>query len=161
MGHRTYFEGSVAHAKASSPAEVPSYRFAHQRHAVRLQHLARCYQVSFAHVNCSGWSEGREHARTANQAGSDALAVSTIRLHQLQQAWDGRLRELRRIGVSPSQCWGRKEYMSQSPDVSFGIVQDDGDAAAEPQRDQDVLAKADAEICHSDHQLARLHAARR
>ena len=87
-----------------------------------------------------GGAERREHAGAAGEPRRDPARAWRPLRHQLEQPRHGGLGELGRVAVLPAQRGRRQEDVRQSADLRLGVVQQDGDAAAEPHRDQRVVA---------------------
>jgi hypothetical protein len=154
MGYRAHFHATVPHPKAHRATEISSYRLANQGNAMRAQRLSRRHQVSFAHLHRAGGCQGGEHAGTAGQAGRHSVRTRTLGDHQLEQPGHGGLGELGRVTVAPGGIRRRTQRVREATHPGLGVVQENGHAAAEADRNQDVVGDAGAQVRDPDHELS-------
>jgi len=161
MRHRTDLHPPVADPKPYRSPEVASYGFPYQGNLVGVQHLPCGHQVSLTHLDRSGWRQGREHAGPAGQSGGEASWLGSVGSHELDQPRHRSLRELGWVAAHSAQRGRWKEDVRHASNPSFGIVEQDCDAATEAYGDQGVIGKPATEVRHPDNYLAAAHATRR
>jgi hypothetical protein len=161
MRHRTDLDPAVADSKPHRSAEVASDGFPNEGHLVAVQHLPCGHQVTLAHLNRSRGRQGREHAGPAGQSGGEASWLGSVGSHELDQPRHRSLRELGWVAAHSAQRGRWKEDVRHASNPSFGIVEQDCDAATEAYGDQGVIGKPATEVRHPDNYLAAAHATRR
>jgi hypothetical protein len=159
--YRADFHSTIPDVKPDGAAEVTPNRFADQRNTAGTECLPRGNQVAFSHLHGARRSEAGKHAGAPGQARGDAILPGSCGCHELEQVRHGRLRELRGISVKAGQSRRRQEYVRHPTHLGFCVVQQDRYAAAQPNRDQDIIGRSGPKLGHPDQELAATHAARR
>ena len=154
MRHRAYLYPSIAHPKPHGSAVVATYSFADQRYTVGIQHLPCGHKVALTHLDRSRWRQCCEHACPADQARSDPLRLCSRCSHQLDETGNRSLGELGRVAVQAAQRRSGQENVRQATYPCLGVVENHGDATAEPDRDEGIVCEATAKFGDLHHQFA-------
>src|SRR5207245_1458842 len=161
--HGPDLDVAVDHVEADGAARAAAHGLARQRDGGGAQGVARGDDVALAHLHAARRHQLGEHARPARELRDEAPGVGPERPQPLDEERHRSVGKLRGIGGVVREAARRQQDVGHPPGAGGRVVQHDGDAGPEPERDDDRIAALRGPLRHLYDGLLRggTHAGRR
>jgi hypothetical protein len=146
--HRTDLDPAVLHVEAHTAAALAAHRLAHDRDRGGAERIARRDDVAFAHLDRARRHQLAEHAGTTGELGDEAPGLGPEGLETVDQQGHGGLRELGQLGGVVGETAGGQQNVRHRAGLLLGIVQHDGDAGPQSERDDDPVPALGGPVGH-------------
>src|SRR5256712_2753085 len=161
--HGPDLDVAVDYVEADGAARAAAHGLARQRDGGGAQGVARGDDVALAHLHAARRHQLGEHARPARELRDEAPGVGPERPQPLDEERHRSVGKLRGTGGVVREAARRQQDVGHPPGAGGRVVQHDGDAGPEPERDDDRIAALRGPLRHLYDGLLRggTHAGRR